>query len=174
MDNVQTLFFKDDGTIPNNPLLPVLIYRDMLGKKAVEVESIFNQCSWLNSWTNGIFNYHHYHSNAHEVLGVIKGHATVQLGGESGKTVALTSGDVIVLPAGTGHKLIESSDEFKVAGAYPDGMSYDVKTDQSEGADKIFRQIKQVPLPKTDPIFGKEGPLLHHWNPTRGENDFSL
>ncbi|UNL83551.1 cupin domain-containing protein [Priestia koreensis] len=174
MDNVQTLFFKDDGTIPNNPLLPVLIYHDMLGKKSVEVESIFNQCSWLNSWTNGIFNYHHYHSNAHEVLGVIKGHATVQLGGESGKTLAIKSGDVIVLPAGTGHKLIESSDEFKVAGAYPNGMSYDVKTDQSEGSDKIFRRIKQVPLPKTDPIFGKEGPLLHHWNPTRGENGFSL
>jgi hypothetical protein len=74
---VKTFYFKDDGSIPNNPDLPVLFYPGALKEKAEQAEKIFNENNWLNSWTNGVFDYHHYHSNAHEVLGVMSGSAGI-------------------------------------------------------------------------------------------------
>lgn len=63
---VKCIYFKDDGEIPNNVQLPVILYSGALRGKEHQAESIFNQNIWLNSWTNGVFDFHHYHSNAHE------------------------------------------------------------------------------------------------------------
>lgn len=161
---VKTLFLKDDGIIPNNPDLPVLFYPAALKGKANQAEENFNKNNWGNSWTNGIFDFHHYHSNSHEVLAVVKGTATVLIGGPNGKELEVTEGDVLVLPAGTGHKRIESSPDFKVAGAYPDGMEYNTKTTNSEDRLQALDDIKKVPLPKQDPLFGTGGPLPKEWN----------
>jgi uncharacterized protein YjlB len=161
---VQTFSFEESGGIPNNPRLPVLLYPGVLKQKIAQTEHQFNDNNWLNSWTNGIFAYHHYHSNAHEVLGVTGGFATVQLGGEEGQQLDIQAGDVLVLPAGTGHKRISSSPDFKVVGAYPDGMDYNTLRGNTGEKLKALEDIKQVPLPTHDPIFGTAGPLLTLWN----------
>lgn len=161
---VKTLYFKDDGIIPNNPDVPVLFYPAALKGKASQAEEIFNKNNWGNSWINGIFDFHHYHSNSHEVLAVVKGTATVLIGGSNGQELEVSEGDVLVLPAGTGHKRIDSSQDFKVAGAYPDGMEYNTKTTNSEDRLQALDDIKKVPFPKQDPVFGTGGPLPKEWN----------
>lgn len=164
--SVQTHYFKSNHGIPNHPTLPVLLYPQALQAKPTDTESIFNQNHWLNSWTNGVFNYHHYHSNAHEVLGVISGQVTIQLGGEEGQLFTLYVGDVVVLPAGTGHKRVSASSDFRIVGAYPNGMSYNTRTAteiEKEHATALA-EISHVPLPKMDPIYGQQGPLLQYWH----------
>ncbi|CAH0344717.1 cupin domain-containing protein [Bacillus sp. CECT 9360] len=163
-NNLQTYWFEDDGVIPNNPNLPVLFYPGAFSEQPERTEETFNKNNWRNSWTNGVFDFHHYHSNAHEVLGVVQGTATLQLGGEKGKAVDIKKGDVIILPAGTGHKRLQSSDDFKIAGAYPDGMGHNLKTEKEE--DRLFasEDISKLPLPDTDPVFGNNGPLMKEWN----------
>ncbi|MBD1381098.1 cupin domain-containing protein [Metabacillus arenae] len=164
VNEIVTYTFQDDGIIPNNSKLSVLLYPGVFKDQPNDIEEIFNKNNWLNSWTNGVFNYHHYHSNAHEVLGVMKGSATIQLGGEQGKEVIVAEGDVLVLPAGTGHKKIKSSPDFRVVGAYPNGMSHNMKTGEQSERPVVFEEISQVPLPERDPVYGAEGPLLDNWS----------
>ena len=161
--DVKTFIFDDDGKIPNNQKLPVILYPEVLKDRSADMEQHFNKHNWLNSWANGVLDQHHYHSNAHEVLGVISGSALLQLGGEHGKQTEVTAGDVIVLPAGTGHKRIRASSDFKIAGAYPDGMEYDMRKGNPEDRPEVLQNIKDVPLPDQDPVFGEDGPLIELW-----------
>src|SRR5438876_9650404 len=92
----------DDGAIPNNKTLPLIVYRAALppgGDPAGAFEALFARNGWSGGWRNGIHPYHHYHSNAHEVLGIAKGEARVRFGGDKGKTIAVRAGDVVVVPA---------------------------------------------------------------------------
>ncbi len=125
--NIKLFKCKDDEEIPNNPELPVIVYEGIFQENPEEIESTFSCHQWTNSWVNGVFDYHHYHTNTHEVLGVKTGQATVLIGGEKGERLELQAGDVIVLPAGTGHKRLESSLDFSVVGTYPDGKSPNLK-----------------------------------------------
>ena len=161
--NVKTFQFEDDGNIPNNQNLPVILYPEALSEAPEKLEQHFNQNNWQNSWTNGVFDYHHYHSNTHEVLGVISGSAVLLLGGKHGTKVELHQGDVVVLPAGTGHKRIQASADFKIAGAYPDGMEHDLKEGTPDERPGVLENIKNVPLPNQDPVYGEQGPLLEIW-----------
>lgn len=162
---IETYHFKDDGSIPNNTL-PLLVYKFAfpIGESLAEVmEETFASHNWTNSWRNGVFPYHHYHSITHEVLGIYAGSAQVQLGGEQGEKIDVEAGDVIVIPAGVGHKKISASDDFAVIGAYPNGKDYDLmtgKVGERPGADK---RIAAVPLPDTDPVLGKEGGIAEYW-----------
>src|ERR671915_328548 len=105
----ETFMLPDDGSsIPNNPSLPLLIYRsaiDLAGTPdpAEVIESVFGRNGWGDLWRNGIYPFVHYHSRIHEVLGMARGNARVRFGGEQGVTLELRGGDVAVLPAGTGH-----------------------------------------------------------------------
>ncbi len=163
MENASFHHFEDDGNIPNNPTLPVVIYPGAFKENPEEIERVFNQNNWTNSWTDGVFDYHHYHSNAHEVLGVKSGSAKIQLGGESGQTFDVQQGDVIVLPAGTGHKKLSASDDFQVVGAYPNGAEPDLKTGGQDERPEVLEAILDAPLPDSDPVFGKEGPIVNNW-----------
>jgi uncharacterized protein YjlB len=87
----------------------------------------------------------------------------VQFGGESGSQVEISAGDVIVIPAGVGHKRIRADRAFGVIGGYPQGRSWDTcygRPDERPAAD---RRIAAVPLPETDPVTGPTGPLPHLW-----------
>ncbi|CEG22184.1 Cupin domain protein [Planococcus massiliensis] len=164
MPEEQFVHFEDDGSIPNNPRLPVVIYPGAFQTNPEEIEAAFNRNEWTNSWTDGVFNYHHYHSNTHEVLGVRSGSATIQLGGEQGKPFDVRVGDVIVLPAGTGHKLLESTEDFQVVGAYPGGLEPNKKLGEQEERPDVLEEILNAPLPQLDPVHGEDGPLLSTWS----------
>jgi uncharacterized protein YjlB len=152
--------FADDGRIPNNPRLALVIYRLALPQSdhlAKDFEKRFAANGWRNSWRDGIFDYHHFHSNTHEVLGVARGEARVCFGGEQGEVLALSAGDVAILPAGTGHKCESASDDFLVVGAYPDGRDFDICRGDPAEHDRAVARIAKVPLPKRDPVLGGDG-----------------
>jgi uncharacterized protein YjlB len=127
---------------------------------AKDFEKCFSGNGWTNSWRDGIFDFHHFHSNTHEVLGVAQGEARVSFGGEAGDVQAVSAGDVAILPAGTGHKCESASDDFLVVGAYPDGRDYDICRGDPAEHDRAVARIAGVPLPKKDPIFGKSGVVV--------------
>lgn len=160
----QALRLEPGDTMPNSRL-PVLIYRKALAQdetnKAGGFERMFEANGWRGIWRDGIYDYDHYHSNAHEVLGVAQGRAELRLGGDTGKTVKLEAGDVVVLPAGTGHRRISHSENFVVIGAYPAGQEhYDICRTRSPEAELRINKVKP---PESDPVGGKSGPLLELW-----------
>lgn len=158
--------FTDDGRIPNSEL-PLLVYPGALGADArdpARCKALFEANGWSGAWTDGVFSYHHYHSTSHEVLGVIGGEARVTFGGESGETLRVGAGDVVVIPAGVGHKNAGASPDFTVVGAYPEGRSWDVLTGEPGERPEALENIKNVPLPEKDPLFGESGPLTERWN----------
>ncbi|MEM1504297.1 cupin domain-containing protein [Domibacillus sp. 8LH] len=161
--DIQTFQCKDDGEIPNNGRFPVIVYKQVFTDTPSEIEPAFNRNGWTNSWVNGIFDYHHYHTNTHEVLGVKSGDAVVQIGGEQGERLEIQTGDVIVLPAGTGHKRLSQSPDFSVVGAYPNGQSPNLKKLDTGSRAQSLSEIEQVPAAETDPVFGERGPLLDYW-----------
>ena len=162
--------FKDDGTIPNNPELPLVLYRraiDLAGSPDPEqvIEKTFAAHGWGDMWRNGIYPYVHYHSMIHEGMGVARGRARVRFGGNSGTEIELNLGDVAVLPAGTGHQCLWSSPDLVVIGAYPKTGRYDLCRGSKGEHTKALKTIPGVPLPDSDPVFGLEGPLLRLWAP---------
>ncbi|MGV3559785.1 MAG: cupin domain-containing protein [Larkinella arboricola] len=162
----ETHLFKDDGTIPNSKY-PLLIYHNAFSETvpagASWLEERFSKNNWTNSWRNGVFPYHHYHSLSHEVLGVYSGSALLHLGGEQGQKIRVQTGDILVIPAGVGHKRLEASSDFGVVGAYPDGRDYDVLRGEPGERPQADQNIAAVPLPKTDPLLGREGGLTRIW-----------
>ncbi|WP_288477933.1 cupin domain-containing protein [uncultured Pseudomonas sp.] len=162
----EQLHFADDGVIPNSRL-PVLLYRQVPlagSDRAAALERLFADNAWPPQWRYGVYDYHHYHPNAHEVLGVARGQARLRLGGEQGQDVEVTAGDVVVLPAGTGHRNLESSADFLVVGAYPPDRQ-DFITQRADPAAHAcsVELIAQVPVPLTDPVTGREGALPELW-----------
>jgi uncharacterized protein YjlB len=167
MTEPKAVRFADAGAIPNHPHLPVLIYKAALAldnDPPAAFEHAFRENGWPPRWRDGIYEFHHYHSTAHEVLGIARGRARVKLGGESGEEFALEAGDVVVLPAGTGHKRIEASDDFLVVGAYPEGQDWDlIREDEPQKKAAAVARIGKVPLPRNDPVAGADGPLVSLW-----------
>ena len=127
---VRLLRFADDGTVPNNPALAALVMRGAIAPgaspEAIAVRLRAN--GWGGTWVWRVFPYH---PNAHEALAVAAGRAELMLGGPRGERVAVCAGDVVVLPAGTGHRQIEASPDFAVVGAYPPGQE-DYETVRAE------------------------------------------
>lgn len=166
MKKPQTLSFQDDGSIPNSRY-PALLYRGLTaehGRSLVEtLEALFEQNDWPVQWRGGVFDYHHFHSTAHEVLGVYDGAATLRLGGEQGEDIEVSAGDVIVLPAGTGHCRISASNDFALTAGYPRGQG---DWDICRGGDNtpaIRQRIEAVPRPALDPVAGDAGGVVDDW-----------
>ncbi len=165
--DVREYRFGDDGRIPNNPVLPLLVYPQVLAEDAREpsrCRELLSKNGWGGAWINGVFPYHHYHSTSHEVLCVVGGGARITFGGPEGETVEVQAGDVVVIPAGVGHRNEGSGSDFSVVGAYPRGQEdYDLRTGEEGERPEVLENIRDVPTPETDPLFGEEGPLLGHW-----------
>ncbi|NSL24040.1 cupin [Agrobacterium tumefaciens] len=160
--NVEKITLNPGDQIPNNQTFPVIIYRQVGSPfDSAAFEALFARNGWRGIWRNGVFAYHHYHSGAHEVLGVGGGEATLQIGGPDGQTLHVTQGDCLVLPAGTGHMKLKSSADFQVVGAYPPGQEVDVQTSAPTSA--MLAQIKSLPKPTTDPVHGASGDLIDLW-----------
>jgi len=164
--SVETHFFADDGTVPNNAVLPLVLYRGVLGAGddlATSCEKMFAAHGWPDAWRNGIHAHHHYHSTAHEVLGIAAGSARVRLGGEGGEVVELRAGDVVVIPAGVAHKREAASADLLVIGAYPRGQHPDICRADAGARTRALDNIALVPFPAADPVTGRADPLLDCW-----------
>jgi uncharacterized protein YjlB len=167
----RTFRFKDDGIIPNHPRWPLVLYRSALRPDgrfdpAAVLEKLFTANGWGDSWRDGIYDYVHYHSRIHEVLGIARGEGRVQFGGLKGRTVALKAGDIAILPAGTGHQCLSASGDFLVIGAYPPNGIYDECT-KSEDRKAALKTIPRVGRPRKDPVYGSDGPLRTVWRAQR-------
>jgi uncharacterized protein YjlB len=160
---IEEHLFADDGDVPNNPSLPLIVYRgvlDICSDAGAECEALFAGNDWSAAWRNGIYAHHHYHSTAHEVLGITAGSVRVRLGGEGGVTVELRAGDVVVIPAGVAHKNEGASPNLVVVGAYPGGKSPDMCRPGAHQRERARRNVSEVARPSRDPVFGK---LLERW-----------
>lgn len=143
---MESLFLPPSGGVPNNPRLPAVIYRGALKVETLaQSEAALAARGWTNSWQNGIYSFHHYHSTAHEVLVVVQGQAQVTLGGEGGPQVQLQAGDVVLLPAGTGHRNDGSSPDLLVVGAYAGGRDWDLC--RPGDTDMAAAQVRIAELP---------------------------
>jgi uncharacterized protein YjlB len=165
--NLEAVILTDDGVFPNNPRLPLLIYKKALNPDLPDlvshVQAIFADHHWGNSWVDGIYDFHHYHSASHEVLAICGGQARVLFGGEHGIDQIVSAGDVIVIPAGVAHKNLGAEGSFVVVGAYPRGRKYDMCTGKHEERPAADRNIVSVPIPDSDPLYGSDGPMTEHW-----------
>jgi uncharacterized protein YjlB len=163
MSQIETYRFTDDGCFPNSAL-PLLVYRQVLAVDPTTMEHAFAANGWSKAWKNGIFTYHHFHSTAHEVLGIAAGEVQVALGGPSGQTMTLRAGDVVVIPAGVGHRNVGQTRDLLVVGAYPGEAHYDTRRGDPKEHDVVLQNIRAVQLPVCDPVTGAEGPLLKLWS----------
>jgi uncharacterized protein YjlB len=160
--------FHDDGLTPNNPHFPLIHYRgvvklDAAFDPAAIFEVLFDSHGWRDGWRDGIYDFLHWHSRTHEVLGIARGTAVARFGGARGRDIALKAGDVIVQPAGTGHQRIHASRDLLVVGAYPGGSEYDQLHSNKADHDRALRDIARTRAPRTDPVYGAEGPLKKLW-----------
>ncbi|MCE4955920.1 cupin domain-containing protein [Macrococcoides caseolyticum] len=144
---------------PNHMILPVIIYQDI----NADFKTLFTQHHWHGIWTGSVFDYHHFHPDTHEVLGVLSGEATLMIGGDLGSKITVKKGDALLLSAGYGHRLIEARSDFKVVGAYPEDQSFQTLTNY-ESIDAINRVINAVKLPEFDPIEGNTGAMFKEWH----------
>lgn len=160
---------KENPPFPNHPL-PVIFYPQALvhviennTDPSEAVKELFKENGFANGWVNGIHDFHHFHSNTHEVLGCISGSATVQLGGPKADEHTLSEGDVVLLPAGVAHKLLTSTEDFKVVGAYPEGIEFDLQKGDAVDYEKVQQRSYDVPVPETDPVYKYDGPVQEYW-----------
>lgn len=162
---VTVIHLEEREGVPNNPRLPVLVYEAAFPPETADLASAMEHCfaenGWPPQWRNGIYDFHHYHSRGHEVLGIAAGSADIVVGGHQGRRVALKAGDVLLLPAGTGHCRTDSSGDFLVIGAYPPGQDADILRNPPTPA--LREAIARLPFPPVDPVRGRDGPLNKHW-----------
>ena len=165
---VETHILGPNADIPNSAL-PLLVYRHALPPELqtpAGCQSLFRENDWVGNWVDGIFDYWHFHVTGHEVLGCVAGDADVGFGGDQGIRTTFRAGDVVVIPAGVGHKrLSEKRGGFTVVGGYPPGQNGTITRAGDIPVTEAERLIALLKPPKGDPVFGNEGPLIGAWKP---------
>ena len=138
MNDPDTLDIPAARPFPNSRL-PVLLYRGAVPADPGGIEDAFAACGWSNAWRNGIYRFHHFHSVAHEVLGIAAGQVAIRFGGPTGPQVELAAGDVVVIPAGV---------------AYPGGARFDTLRGDPEAFRAAASRAAAVAVPDRDPVTG--------------------
>jgi uncharacterized protein YjlB len=187
--STQHFLIIEADTSPNNGELPLILYKAAVQFGDKEPESVFEEIFWGNAWADGFrdgtFPFHHYHSAAHEVVGVARGRAVLQFGGPTGPVVEVKAGDAAVIPAGVVHRRIDDAPGFSVVGAYPhhqvpdccvlsesdariaevhpDAVDLVVKFIGETALAAIKASISATVLPETDPLSGTGGPIADLW-----------
>jgi uncharacterized protein YjlB len=159
---IHPIVLEDNGTFPNNRR-PLLLYLRAVPADPSAIESLFDRNLWPSAWRNGVYPYHHYHSTAHEALGVYSGSATIQFGGPQGVTRRVQAGDAVVIPAGVAHRCVEASPDFQVLGAYPRGQHWDMCYGKPGERPEADRRVAALGDPEQDPVQGAGGALCRLW-----------
>jgi len=165
----STFKFRDDGETPNNSRYPLVLYRSPIAldpkfDPAAVFETLFEANKWGDGWRSTMYGYNHFHTGTHECLGIARGKLTAQFGGASGRKAELKAGDVVIIPAGVGHKHVEQSKDLLIVGAYPANMGdYDEPTPSDIDHATALKNVARVKRPATDPVYGRKGPLLSVW-----------
>lgn len=149
-----------------NSALPLIIYPAVFEPQRVSArafQALFDQNGWPGAWVNGVYAFHHFHAEAHEVLGCARGWAKVRLGGPEGELFTLSAGDAALLPAGLSHCLVEASHDYQIVGSYPKGQSPDLERGDLGRYQQALEAIRLVSLPLMDPVYGKDGPAMSAW-----------
>ena len=132
-------------------------------ENAAAIERRFAENGWGGGWRDGIYDFHHFHSNAHEVLGIARGSARVAFGGPHGAELALAAGDAVVIPAGVAHRNLGDSGDLLVVGAYPRGAAFDTRRGDPAEYAAVLRSSAAVAAPDSDPVDGADGALMRLW-----------
>ncbi|MCJ1286293.1 hypothetical protein MMC26_005638 [Xylographa opegraphella] len=154
--------------LPNTSIQhhPLFIYHSAFpsSASAATIESHLRDIGIVSpQWRFTMYSTTHFHSTSHEVLAISNGKAKLCFGGEENpKNVeaVLEKGDVIVIPAGVGHRLLEDIEGgFEMVGSYPTGMHWDMCYGREAEKEKIdgIRHLKWF---DHDPVYGQEGPML--------------
>ncbi|THB72784.1 MAG: hypothetical protein D6B25_16140 [Desulfobulbaceae bacterium] len=160
--------FAASGNFPNNGKLPLLVYHNVFVGNEITPEAFenrFNSSHWPSAWRNGLFSYHHFHSTAHEALGIYSGQVQICFGGPGGTILKGRPGDAIIIPAGVSHCCVDQSTDLAIVGAYPAGTRPNMCSGTEKDYPRVSREIDLVPLPAADPLFGRNGILFDHWLP---------
>ncbi len=165
-ETTETFTFAPDVEIPNNAL-PLVLYRQALAlplRNTAGCQALFAENDWGGNWVDGIFDYWHFHVTGHEVLGCVAGEAEVGFGGDAGIEVTVMAGDVVAIPAGVGHKRLSAKrGGFTIVGGYPPGQNGTISRPGDFPLAQAERLIAALSLPKADPVFGNDGPLIAAW-----------
>jgi uncharacterized protein YjlB len=165
---IKDYLIAANNNFPNSKL-SLLVYKNACNfgkqqkKSAKLLQTTFTKNNWKNTWSNGIYTFHHYHSNTHECLGIASGKAWVIFGGPGGKKLLLEKGDIVIIPAGLAHKCTKTSEDFLCVGAYPGGKNYDINLGTKEELERAKPRLAKLSRPSLDPLFGKEGFLKSFW-----------
>ncbi len=163
----ERLLLAPSGRTPNNPLLPLLIYRQAVDLEgwdpAAMFEVLFDANGWRGSWRDGMYNYNHFHTRTHEVLGIARGSVIALFGGHGGEEIVLKAGDAAIIPAGVGHRRLRMSCDLLIVGAYPPGGRYNEPRPSEVDRKTAQEDVAATPKPATEPIWGATGPLLTIW-----------
>jgi uncharacterized protein YjlB len=164
--SIEQFIFEDAGHIPNSAL-PLVVYRGVRSgsgeRLAVWFEEIFSRNHWPAAWRYTVYNFTHYHSTCHEVMGIYQGNATLRLGNSTGVTLEVNPGDALVIPAGVSHRRLESSPDFCAVGAYPRGQQPDILRGRPDDRPTADENIARVSLPTADPVYGPFEGLVEIW-----------
>ena len=151
--------------IPNTSIQnkPLLIYHGAFQGTASQFESHLQTVGVVTpQWRYTMYSTSHFHSTSHEVLGICSGSARLCFGGEenSGRVEPVVeTGDVIVVPAGVAHRLLEDHGGFQMVGSYPVGKHWDMCYG-AEGEEAKVKSISNLGWFGRDPVYGDEGPVL--------------
>lgn len=152
--------------IPNTSIQakPLLIYHSAFNGDALEISSHLEKVGAVDpQWTYSMYPTSHFHSNTHEVLSVVAGEARLCFGHEGNPDryePVVSKGDIIIIPAGVSHRLLEDLDEqFTMVGSYPPGKVWDMCYGKKGEEDKI-NKIGSLEWFSKDPLYGEHGPAL--------------
>ncbi|NDV02508.1 cupin domain-containing protein [Pseudoroseicyclus tamaricis] len=153
----RSIHIPANGGIPNHPRFAALV---VPGAAPADIDAdggkaLVQTNGWSGAWDWGVYDFHHFHPASHEALLCVAGRATLAIGGPEGEEIDVGPGDGLILPAGTGHRCLSASDDFRVVGCYPPGQeSPDIIHASADAVDRYGTSIAAVPVPEHDPFTG--------------------
>lgn len=158
--NISRVKIACDEPFPSNKI-ELRLYRAVFNEAQIGLSSkfskLFSKNGWSVPWVNGVYAFHHFHAEVHEILGCAAGWVVVQMGGPNGPEIRLEAGDAALIPAGVAHKNIDSSADYRILGSYPHGQEPDLRRGDTDEWDEVLDKIAHVKLWDKDPVTGEKG-----------------